>query len=485
MIYTFSPFGYEGSLVDVEIDLRHGIPSVDIVGLADSLVKESRERLRSAFENSGFEFPTERVLISLSPADLRKDSSMDLAMAVAILEAQGKIKLPDNVLVLGELELSGKVRPVRGVHAALDEAKSSGIQYAITPAFTEKIDGIKILQIENLKEIESLAQRENNYKKNQFHVGNNDEVTFSDIDTTLTRIENIKVSNKAKFATMVAVAGHHHILYIGGPGCEKASLAQTIPNITPDMTIDESRTVTRIHSLAGLLKPTEDFIKQRPFRMPHQTASIEGICGGGSNCRPGEISLAHNGVLFLDEAAEFKSSVLQMLRVPLESHLMTLSRAGRTTRYPANFQLVMTTNPCPCGNYGNNDKICLCSARSVRMYWNKFSAPLIYRIGIRVRVEQSDEVSELTTDEMRKRIAVATKIQRERGVYNQDLNPSELTGFINSLSDANEERPDPFSQREISNIVKIAVTIANLDGRKDIEDKDIVKATDLMEQIPF
>ena len=485
MIYTFSPFGYEGSLVDVEIDLRHGIPSVDIVGLADSLVKETRERIRSAFENSGFEFPTERVLISLSPADLRKESSMDLAMAVAILEAQGKIKLPDNVLVLGELELSGKVRPVHGVHAALDEAKSSGIQYAITPAFTEKVDGIKILQIENLKEIESLAQRENNYKKNQFHVGNNDEVTFSDIDTTLTRIENIKVSNKAKFATMVAVAGHHHILYIGGPGCGKTSLAQTIPSITPDMTIDESRTVTRIHSLAGLLKLTEDFIKQRPFRMPHQTASIEGICGGGPNCRPGEISLAHNGVLFLDEAAEFKSSVLQMLRVPLESHQMTLSRAGRTTRYPANFQLVMTTNPCPCGNYGNNDKICLCSARSVEMYWKKFSAPLIYRIGIRVRVEQSDEVSELTTDEMRKRIAVATKIQRERGVYNQDLPLSELTGFINSLSDANEERPDPFAQREISNIVKVAVTIANLDGRKDIEDKDIVKATDLMEQIPF
>lgn len=484
MIYTFSPFGYEGSLVNVEVDLRRGIPAVDIVGLADGAVKESRERVRCAFRNSGFEFPAERVLLALSPADLRKDNPMDLAMAVAILEAQGKIKLPGSVLVLGELELSGKVRPVRGVHAALNTAKSSGIQYAITPAFTEKVDGMKILQIENLKEIETLAQDESNYKV-QFHVNNDNEVTFPDINPDLTRIENIRVSDKAKFATMVAVAGRHHILYIGAPGCGKTLLAQTIPSITPNMTIDESQVTTRIHSLAGLLRPTEDFIKQRPFRMPHQTASLEGICGGGSNCRPGEISLAHNGTLFLDEAAEFRSSVLQMLRVPLESNQITLSRAGRTTVYPANFQLVMVTNPCPCGNFGNNGRVCLCSAKSVEMYWKKFSAPLIDRIGIRIRVERSDEASELTTDEMRKRIAVATKIQRERGIYNQDLKPVELTGFMESLSDTSKKRLEAFSPREISNIVKVAVTIANLEGRKDIEDKDVAKATDLMEQIPF
>ena len=374
-IYSFSPFGYEGSLVSVEVDLRRGIPAVDVVGLADGAVKETRERVRSAVINSGFEFPQERVLISLSPADLKKEGAeFDLPVALGILNAKEDSGfIEENVLVMGELELSGRVRAVKGIHAACSTAFASGIQYAVVPKanFEEacSIQGLKVVGVESLEEAASSLKDVTCFGK-AFEIKKESakSVLFSDEEGE--DIDGLELPKRLIRAIEIAVAGKHNLLITGRHGCGKTMAVQRlIPLLTPKLTVDESQSVTRIWSLAGLMKPTEPLVRKTPFRIPHQTASIEGICGGGPNCRPGEISLAHNGVLFLDEAAEFRSSVLQMLRVPLESHTITLSRAGRSTTYPANFQLIMATNPCPCGNYGSKEKICLCSAKSVEMYW--------------------------------------------------------------------------------------------------------------------
>ena len=386
-IYSFSPFGYEGSLVNVEVDLRRGIPAVDVVGLADGAVKETRERVRSAVINSGFEFPSERVLISLSPADLKKEGAgFDLPVALGILNAKKHSGfINENVLVMGELELSGRVRAVKGIHAACSTAYASGIQYAVVPKanFEEacSVQGLKIVGVESLEEAASALKDVTCFGK-AFEIKEESSESISFSDEVDENVDGLELPKRLIRAIEIAVAGKHNLLITGRPRCGKTMAVQRlIPLLTPKLTVDEAQSVTRVWSLAGLMKPTEPLVRKTPFRIPHQTASIEGICGGGPNCRPGKISLAHNGVLFLDEAAEFRSSVLQMLRVPLESHTITLSRAGRSTTYPANFQLIMATNPCPCGNYGSKERICLCSAKSVEMYWRKFSAPLIDRVG--------------------------------------------------------------------------------------------------------
>lgn len=272
----------------------------------------------------------------------------------------------------------------------------------------------------------------------------------------------------------VAVAGRHDILAYGRPGCGKTMVLQHLPELMPKLLPEESQSTTRIHSIAGLLKPNEGFKTVRPFCMPHQTASIEGICGGGPSCRPGEISLAHNGVLFLDEAAEFRSSVLQMLRVPLECNSITLSRAGRTTVYPARFQLVMATNPCPCGNYGSKDKVCLCSAKSVEMYWRKFSGPLLSRIAIRFNVE-NDKFSgdDYSLENLRRRIKLAWERQYKRqGKLNQDLNPQEVLDFIKTTDGVKSELSNlNLSVRATTNILKLARTLADMN---DIEETEVI-----------
>ena len=413
-ILSFSPFGYEGALVTVEVDLRRGIPAVDMVGLADNAVKEARERMRVAIRNSGYDFPAERVLISLSPADVKKEGSgFDLAIALAVLDAKYKSdeedenpehEKPENaVLIMGELELSGKVRAVRGVHAAVSTAAENGCRYCIVPAenaeeaavFTE----LEIISVDTLEQARNAfcALKEKCLLKDSCST---DTMTKSPAKKAREESEDIVFSDlleEEDFATVsgqpllvralqIAAAGGHNCLVFGPPGCGKTLAIQRFPSLLPQLTSSEARAVTRIYSLAGLLPKKMQLIKKPPFRMPHQGASLEGMIGGGLNCRPGEISLAHNGVLFLDEAAEFRTSVLQALRVPLETGRITLSRAGRHTTFPSRFQLILATNPCPCGNFGVKDRICLCSARSVELYWKKFSAPLLDRIDIRVPV---------------------------------------------------------------------------------------------------
>lgn len=509
-IFSFSPFGYEGALVSVEVDLRRGIPAVDIVGLADGAVKESRERMQAAVRNSGFEFPPERVLISLSPADLRKEGAgFDLPIALGVMAATAELNgetdfLSDAVLVMGELELSGNIRPVKGIHAAVSTAASCGIMRCIVPQQNadeaREITGALVYGADNLanafrslKDASFFEGRSNNGKDSVIPKGcvEIDGVLFPE---TQPGYEFMELEGQGQLirSLQIAAAGGHNLIALGSPGCGKTMAIQKFPAINPALTKEEAQSVTRIWSLAGLIKPSEPLIRIPPFRIPHQTATIEGICGGGTNCRPGEISLAHNGVLFLDEAAEFRSSVLQMLRVPLESGCITLSRAGRSTSYPAQFQLLMAVNPCPCGNYGNKDKLCLCSAKSIDMYWKKFSAPLLDRIDLRVFVQHTDEERGAsnnrdglrTTLEIQKGVARAVKAQRKRqGIKNSKLLPQEISKFC-ELDNAGKKILDnaitrySFSPRAISSILKVSRTIADLDGSPNILDLHVTEAVE-------
>lgn len=498
-IISFAPFGYEGSLVTVETDLRRGIPAVDIVGLSDAAVGETRERVRNAIKQSGFDFPPERVLMSLSPADLRKDGSgFDLPMALDIIKTYNSdpafVKNPKSsssepILVLGELALNGEVRPVKGLHAAVQTAKAAGITKVICPRLNESefnsLSGVKVAFVDNLKEAVNAL-----YEPERFvSVENNQNVSSNIVQFSEENfhgsVSDLKGIYTAAHAVEIAVAGKHNLMLTGTPGCGKTIAIQELaPYLTPDLTPEENMSHQRIWSLAGLGGGSASRTKTPPFRMPHQTASIEGICGGGPNCRPGEISLAHNGILFLDEAPEFRTSVLQMLRVPLETNSVTLSRAGRSTVYPAKFQLMMAANPCPCGNYGCNSKICLDSAKSLDMYWAKVSAPLMDRIAINCYVERDENDTRVfDPDKARERIKKAYEIQRARGVYNNDLNEEQLRDLISfdekdrdSFSKITQSFEMNNSKRNYLNMLRVSVTLANMDGREKVLLKDIKEA---------
>lgn len=489
-VYTFSPFGYEGTIVQVETDLRRGIPAYDIVGIPDSAVKETRERIRAAFRNSGIEMPAERMLQALSPADLRKESPMDLAMAVGILNEQTHWT-GEPVLVLGELELSGGIHPVRGAVAAVNSAKAAGITNVVCDPVTAEllrdIDGIKILTAENLKEANEKLMDAGNFQKTEPVIENTETVQFNDewMEDFKEALENLPMDGHFETirAIEIAVAGKHNILATGAPGSGKTLLTQTLmPALTPKLTEEEAKQITRINSLAGLDSPKRDNLIP-PFRMPHQTATIEGMCGGGPNCRPGEVSLSHKGTLFLDEAAEFRSSVIQLLRVPLESRQITLSRAGRSTIYPADFQLAMAMNPCPCGCYGSPDKICLDSARSIEQYWKKISDPLLDRVEIKTFVQKDvKDTRKISIEEMKAQIATAFEIQRKRGVYNSHMTPEDIQKYCKLDNESQaylDKEEDKLTPREKSNLLKLSLTIANMDGREEIHINDIKEAREL------
>lgn len=490
-VYTFSPFGYEGMVVQVETDIRKGIPAFDIVGIADSAVKETRERIRAAFSRSGLEFPSERVLQALSPADLRKVSPMDLAMALGILGTTKAYPVNGPVLALGELELSGRIRPVRGAVAAVNSAKALGITNIVcdpsTAELLKNIEGINILSAESLKEVDEKLMVAESFEKTNAVVQDTDEVQFNEkwMEDYKKALDNLPMDGHFETirAIEIAVAGKHNILATGAPGCGKTLLTQTLmPALTPKMTQEESKVITRINSIAGLDSPKRDKLVP-PFRKPHQTATIEGMGGGGPNCRPGEISLAHHGTLFMDETAEFRSSVIQMLRVPLESRQITLSRAGRSTSYPADFQLAMAMNPCPCGCYGSKDKICLDSARSIEQYWKKISDPILDRVEIKTFVQKDmNDTRKVSIEQMKASIKKAYEIQRKRGVYNSHMTPEQIQMYCKldkesqAYLDKEEEKLTP---RGKANLLKLSLTIANMDGREEIRINDIKEAREL------
>lgn len=522
-IYSFSPFGYEGNLVAVEVDLRKGIPGVDIVGLADGAVKESRERMRSAIHNSALTFPAERVLINLSPADLKKEGAgFDLPIAIAVLVASAEnasasddddededesdtpqIEFDDAspILIMGELELSGKIRSVRGVNAAANTAKESGITRCIVASDNaneaREVSGMKVFGADTLtdaflalsdktkfKTLDECAQMDDGTDETNADIV--DGVAFMKMEAGF-EYGQVRGQKSLIRALQIAAAGGLNLIAIGSPGCGKTMSIQKFPALLPLLTTVESQSVMRIMSLAGLLGPMSPRVRVPPFRAPHQSASNEGLCGGGPNLLPGEISLAHNGVLFLDEAAEFKPTVLQTLRIPLETGTVTLARAGRNTTFPASFQLIMAANPCPCGNYGSETKVCLCSARAVEMYWKKFSAPLIDRIDLRVAVKNESENdtadrSATSTAELRIGIARAIKIQRARqGKKNAKLTMDEIERFcpIDEQSKtllARAENRYGLSPRSVTSILKTSRTIADMAGFNNIERQHIEEA---------
>lgn len=507
---SFSPFGFEGSLVGVEVDLRRGIPAVDLVGLADNAVKEARERMRAAIRNSGFEFPKERVLISLSPADLKKEGAgFDLAIALAVLAESALLgslwTFEPNILVMGELELSGLVRRVRGVHAAVSTAYEKGFRYCIVPKENEVEAsfqaGMKVIAVEHLveayNEMNALALLENTEKNSESE--NNDENAFEKDKEKERKIEFFPVTDEEDFVYVkgldflvrglqIAAAGGHNLIAYGPPGCGKTLSLQRFHALLPKLKHKDALILTRIYSLAGLLKPEQNLIKKRPFRSPHQTASVEGIIGGGRYCSPGEVSLAHKGVLFLDEGAEFRSSVLQALRVPLEEGRVSLSRAGRNTSFPAEFQLLIAANPCPCGNFGVKNKICLCPPRAVESYWKKFSAPLLDRIDIRIPVFNKidnimdSSVKGRSTESLRVDIAKAFQMQEKRqGKMNARLGAEEVDSFCKLNPILREKlfqksREHDFSSRAIHSLTKLARTIADMQGREEINEADLDEA---------
>lgn len=490
MVYTFTSFGYEGSLISVETDFRRGIPSTDIVGLADVTVKESRERMYAGIRNSGFDYPSERVLIALCPADLKKANPMELAMSVAVLRPQA-----DDVLVVGEMGLNGNTRPVKGVYAALMTARDSGIKKAIVPyanlTEAQAVQGMEIYGVENLKEaimaIDGELKADMAEDQSEVECDEVDGVRFvkeiTDYEGHPMGYDNMKGCREQLRALQIAMASRSNILFYGSPGCGKTMAMQYSRCLQPLLTTDEAHAVTRIHSLAGLTRPTDGLMRVPPFRMPHQTASIEGVCGGGTECSPGEISLAHNGVLFLDEAAEFRSSVLQMLRVPLESHSITLCRAGRSTVYPAKFQLMMATNPCPCGNYGVKDKICLCSSKSVEQYWKKLGGPLLDRFQIRMKFEKSGE-DVVTTEELRKGIAKCVKLARERGFYWGEATPLQMNDYSKVFAGCTEIE-NIESARARHHVMQLSWTIAELNDHAVPTKDDIKEAIKLRSSMDY
>ena len=439
---------------------------------------------------------------------------------------------------MGELELSGTIRPVKAVHAAASTAAQAGILKCIVSsanaAEAREVAGMKVYGAANLSEAYAALSRPELFtslseKKEKTFIPEGsiiiEGIPFPAENPTF-NFSNMNGQRELLRAMQVAAAGGHNIMAFGPPGCGKTLALSHFNELLPLLTVEEAQSSTRIHSIAGLLSPSQPLMRVPPFRIPHQTASIEGICGGGSNCRPGEISLAHKGVLFLDEAAEFRSSVLQMLRVPIETGQITLSRAGRSTVYPASFQLLMATNPCPCGNYGSRGKICLCSAKSIAQYWRKFSGPLLDRIDIRIQVdnEKSEEkvdssqplhpcencteqencsncekIAEfegenkkteggeeiISTEKLRQPIAIATKIQRERqGKKNALLTPQEVFEYCalgkneQELLD-NSMRLNDFSQRALSSILKLARTISDMEGSPKITEKSLTEAVSL------
>ena len=493
-IFTFSPYGYEGSLVHAEADIRRGIPAVDIVGLADGRVNECRRRIRAAIGGSGLGFPEGRVLVTLSPFELMKEGeSLELAAALAVISASdGGLYMRERVIVLGGLEPSGEVRGVRAVHAALTTASYAGIRHAVVPKANlpeaMAVEGLMVAGVENLMEAEAALRDGSMFQDSGRMKDDGSDVRFPADRDAEESAGTLRLSERLVRAVETAVAGRHHLLVVGKPGCGMSLAVRTlVPLVTPELTVSESRPVTRVWSIAGILRPEDSLVRAAPFRMPHPTVSIEGMCGGGSGCRPGEASLAHNGVLFLEDAAEFRSSVLQMLRVPMESGVITLSRAGRGTCYPAGFQLMMTASPCPCGNFGNRSGICLCSRESVERYWRKLGSPLIDRIGVIVRLGGDEETACVDVGEMRRRIGTAYRIQRLRGAYNGSLTERQARecGISAEAGRILDSHAAGLCERRRLSILRVAVTIANMDGRETVGGNDVVEAMSFSDTSDF
>jgi magnesium chelatase family protein len=489
-IYSATTVGVDAHLVEVEVDLSMGLLNFFIVGLPDTAIKESKQRVQAALKNSGIKLPERKITVNLAPADLKKEGSLfDLPIALGILIASGALEISQDFLkdtiILGELSLDGSIKPVKGVLPIAFDAKKFGkkrlivaSQNAIEASIIENLECISVESLVDL--VEYLKGKEKIPVKNILELKNN----ISELD-----FNQIKGQEKAKRALQIAATGWHNLLFIGSPGSGKTMLAQRITSLMPDLTFDQAIETSKIYSISGkCLK--EGIITARPFRSPHHSISQAGLIGGGSIPQPGEISLANNGILFLDELTEFKKSIIEALRQPLEEKIVNISRAQQSVSFPASFLLICALNPCPCGYYGDVLRTCNCPEQVVKQYLSKLSGPLLDRIDIQIHVpsltfnQASSKSEETSSKELKNAIDNACKIQFERfgkHKFNSQMTHDEIEKYCKLDENCQKIIEKAFDKLKLSmrgyhKLLKISRTIADIEASINIEKKHIQEA---------